>query len=137
METMTNVMTNPSMLDMINNFLATKGIYSLVLILMFLGMFGMIISNNYMKKMMAMNVMQVAVILFFLCFAQKTGGMIPILNGVTTDPSLYINPLPHALMLTAIVVSLGTTGVAIALLMRIRETYGSVEEDDILRRADR
>ncbi|MBP3626257.1 MAG: cation:proton antiporter subunit C [Peptococcaceae bacterium] len=125
------------MLDMINNFLATKGIYSLVLILMFLGMFGMIISNNYMKKMMAMNVMQVAVILFFLCFAQKTGGMIPILNGVTTDPNLYINPLPHALMLTAIVVSLGTTGVAIALLMRIKETYGSVEEDEILRRADR
>jgi len=137
METMTSVMTNPSMLDIINNFLATKGIYSLVLILMFLGMFGMIISNNYMKKMMAMNVMQVAVILFFLCFAQKTGGMIPILNGVTTDPSLYINPLPHALMLTAIVVSLGTTGVAIALLMRIKETYGSVEEDEILRRADR
>ena len=137
METMTSVMTNPSMLDMINDFLATKGIYSLVLILMFLGMFGMIISNNYMKKMMAMNVMQVAVILFFLCFAQKTGGMIPILNGVTTDPNLYINPLPHALMLTAIVVSLGTTGVAIALLMRIKETYGSVEEDEILRRADR
>ena len=126
-----------STLDVINNFLATKGIYSLVLILMFLGMFGMIISNNYMKKMMAMNVMQVAVILFFLCFAQKFGGMIPILNGVTTDPSLYINPLPHALMLTAIVVSLGTTGVAIALLMRIKETYGSVEEDEILRRADR
>ena len=137
METITSVMTNPSVLDVINNFLATKGIYSLVLILMFLGMFGMIISNNYMKKMMAMNVMQVAVILFFLCFAQKEGGMIPILNGITTDPSLYINPLPHALMLTAIVVSLGTTGVAIALLMRIRETYGSVEEDDILRRADR
>lgn len=137
METITSVMNNPSMLDIINNFLATKGIYSLVLILMFLGMFGMIISNNYMKKMMAMNVMQVAVILFFLCFAQKTGGMIPILNGITTDPSLYINPLPHALMLTAIVVSLGTTGVAIALLMRIKETYGSVEEDEILRRADR
>ena len=137
METITSVAANPTMLDLINNFLATKGIYSLVLILMFLGMFGMIIANNYMKKMMAMNVMQVAVILFFLCFAQKEGGMIPILNGITTDPNLYINPLPHALMLTAIVVSLGTTGVAIALLMRIKETYGSVEEDDILRRADR
>ena len=136
MELLTSAAT-PSILDMINNFLATKGIYSLVLILMFLGMFGMIIANNYMKKMMAMNVMQVAVILFFLCFAQKEGGMIPILNGITTDPNLYINPLPHALMLTAIVVSLGTTGVAIALLMRIKETYGSVEEDDILRRADR
>ena len=137
METITSVAANPTMLDLINNFLATKGIYSLVLILMFLGMFGMIIANNYMKKMMAMNVMHVAVSLFFLCFAQKEGGMIPILNGITTDPNLYINPLPHALMLTAIVVSLGTTGVAIALLMRIKETYGSVEEDDILRRADR
>ena len=126
-----------STLDVINNFLATKGIYSLVLILLFLGMYGMIVSNNYMKKMMAMNVMQVAVIFFFLCFAQKEGGMIPILDGITTNPDLYINPLPHALMLTAIVVSLGTTGVAIALLMRIKETYGSVEEDDILRRADR
>ena len=125
-----------STLDVINNFLATKGIYSLVLILLFLGMYGMIVSNNYMKKMMAMNVMQVAIIFFFLCFAQKEGGMIPILDGITTNPDLYINPLPHALMLTAIVVSLGTTGVAIALLMRIKETFGSVEEDEILRRAD-
>ena len=125
-----------STLDVINNFLATKGIYSLVLILLFLGMYGMIVSNNYMKKMMAMNVMQVAVIFFFLCFAQKEGGMIPILDGITTNPDLYINPLPHALMLTAIVVSLVTTGVAIALLMRIKETFGSVEEDEILRRAD-
>ncbi|MBQ1188639.1 MAG: cation:proton antiporter subunit C [Peptococcaceae bacterium] len=124
-------------MDVLNNFLATKGIYSLVLILLFLGMYGMIVSNNYMKKMMAMNVMQVAVIFFFLCFAQKEGGMIPILDGITTNPDLYINPLPHALMLTAIVVSLGTTGVAIALLMRIKETFGSVEEDEILGRADK
>ena len=130
-------MSDASTLDVINQFLATKGIYSLVLILLFLGLYGMIVSNNYMKKMMAMNVMQVAVIFFYLCFAQKEGGMIPILNGITTDPNLYINPLPHGLMLTAIVVSLGTTGVAIALLMRIKETYGSVEEDDVLRRADK
>lgn len=94
-------MSDAGMLDIINNFLATKGIYSLVLILLFLGLYGMITSNNYMKKMMAMNVMQVAVIFFYLCFAQKEGGMIPILDGITTDPALYINPLPHALMLTA------------------------------------
>ena len=130
-------MSDASTMDVINNFLATKGIYSLVLILLFLGLYGMIVSNNYMKKMMAMNVMQVAVIFFYLCFAQKDGGMIPILNGLTTDPNAYINPLPHALMLTAIVVSLGTTGVALALLMRIKETYGSVEEDVVLRRADK
>ena len=130
-------MSDASTMDVINNFLATKGIYSLVLILLFLGLYGMIVSNNYMKKMMAMNVMQVAVIFFYLCFAQKDGGMIPILNGITTDPNAYINPVPHALMLTAIVVSLGTTGVALALLMRIKEAYGSVEEDEVLRRADK
>ncbi len=124
-------------MEVLNEFLKTKGIYSLVMILFFLGVYGMVLSKNYMKKLMAMNVMQVAVIYFYLCFAQKDGGMIPILNGATTDPNAYINPLPHGLMLTAIVVSLGTTGVAIALLMRIKEIYGSVEEVEVLRRASK
>ena len=121
----------------LNEFLTTKGLYTLVMILFFLGVYGMVLSKNYMKKLMAMNVMQVAVIYFYLCFAQKDGAMIPIQNGITTDPSMYINPLPHGLMLTAIVVSLGTTGVAIALLMRIKEIYGSVEEVEVLRRASK
>lgn len=120
------------MLETVNAFLASRGIYCLVFILFFLAVYGMITCKNYMKKMMCMNVMQVAVILFFLCFAQKTGGIIPILDGVTEEAAGYLNPVPHALMLTAIVVSLGTTGVALALLMRMTEEYGSVEEDDIL-----
>ena len=124
-------------MDVLNEFLTTKGLYTLVMILFFLGVYGMVLSKNYMKKLMAMNVMQVAVIYFYLCFAQKDGAMIPIQNGITTDPSMYINPLPHGLMLTAIVVSLGTTGVAIALLMRIKEIYGSVEEVEVLRRASK
>ena len=124
-------------MDVLNEFLKTKGLYTLVMILFFLGVYGMVLSKNYMKKLMAMNVMQVAVIYFCLCFAQKDGAMIPIQNGITTDPSMYINPLPHGLMLTAIVVSLGTTGVAIALLMRIKEIYGSVEEVEVLRRASK
>ena len=122
-------------MDVLNEFLKTRGIYSLVMVLFFLGVYGMVLSKNYMKKLMAMNVMQVAVIYFYLCFAQKDGAMIPIQNGLTTHPDAYINPLPHGLMLTAIVVSLGTTGVAIALLMRIKEIYGSVEEKEVLRRA--
>ncbi|MGM9562359.1 MAG: sodium:proton antiporter [Phascolarctobacterium sp.] len=125
------------MMEVLNEFLKTKGIYSLVMILFFLGVYGMVLSKNYMKKLMAMNVMQVAVIFFYLCFAQKDGAMIPIQNSITTDPNAYINPLPHGLMLTAIVVSLGTTGVAIALLMRIKEIYGSVEEVEVLRRASK
>lgn len=124
-------------MDVLNEFLKTKGLYTLVMILFFLGVYGMVLSKNYMKKLMAMNVMQVAVIYFYLCFAQKDGAMIPIQNGITTDTSMYINPLPHGLMLTAIVVSLGTTGVAIALLMRIKEIYGSVEEVEVLRRASK
>lgn len=124
-------------MEALNEVLKTKVIYSLVMILFFLGVYGMVLSKNYMKKLMAMNVMQVAVIYFYLCFAEKEGGMIPILNGQTTDPNMYINPLPHGLMLTAIVVSLGTTGVALALLMRIKELYGSVEEVEVLRRASK
>lgn len=124
------------MIDILNAFLAQRGIYCLIFILFFLGIFGMITCKNYMKKMMCMNVMQIAVILFFLAFAQKAGAMIPVLDeaDAVTEAVEYVNPLPHALMLTAIVVSLGTTGVALALLMRLKESYGSVEEDEILRR---
>lgn len=127
-------MNNAGLFTVLNDFLATKGIYTLVLILFFLGMFGMITCKNYLKKIMAMNIMQVAVIFFFLCFAQKDGGMIPVLMEGVSDAASYINPLPHALMLTAIVVSLGTTGVALALLMRMKDRYGTVEERDLLRR---
>ena len=76
-------------------------------------------------------------IFFYLCLAQKEGGMIPIFDPNVPDAASYINPLPHCLMLTAIVVSLGTTGVAIALLMRIKEVYGSVEEVEVIRRASK
>ena len=124
-------------MEVLNEFLKTKGIYSLVMILLFLCSYGMVLAKNYMKKLMAMNVMQVAVIYFYLCFAQKDGAMVPVLDGITNNPNAYINPLPHGLMLTAIVVSLGTTGVALALLMRIKEIYGSVEEVEVLRRASK
>lgn len=124
-------------MEALNDFLARRGIYTLVMILFFLGVYGMVLSKNYMKKLMSMNVMQVAVIFFFLCFAQKEGATVPILVPGNVNPADYINPLPHALMLTAIVVSMGTTGVALALLMRIKGFYGSVEERDVLRRASK
>ena len=74
----------------LNEFLQTKGIYTLVMILFFLGVYGMVLSKNYMKKLMAMNVMQVAVIFFYLCLAQKEGGMIPIFDPNVPDASSYI-----------------------------------------------
>jgi len=122
---------------MIEAFLASKGIYMLTLILLSLGIAGIIVSNNYMKKLICMNIMQVAVIFFFLCFGQKNGGTIPVAVDGAVKASEYINPLPHGLMLTAIVVSLGTTGVGLALLLRIKEKYGTIEEDDLLKRERR
>ncbi|MFZ7104895.1 MAG: sodium:proton antiporter [Peptococcaceae bacterium] len=122
---------------MIQEFLSGSLIYWLIIILFLLGIYGILDNNNYMKKLMAMNIMQVAVILFFLVLGQKVGGTLPIMIGHDTNVEHYINPLPHALMLTAIVVSLSTTGVALALLMRIQNRYGDIEEDDILRRMNK
>jgi multicomponent Na+:H+ antiporter subunit C len=108
--------------------------YWLAAILLLIGLQGMLMRRNLVKKLMAMNVMQVAVIMFFISLAMKTGGTAPIeLSGVT-DVDAYINPLPHALMLTAIVVGVSTTGVALALLIRIYRYYGTLEESELLER---
>lgn len=125
------------MMTQINGLLASKGIYFLTLLLLLLGVYGMVSCKNYMKKLICMNIMQVAVIFFYLCFAQKKGGTIPVALDTIVNADKYVNPIPHGLMLTAIVVSLGTTGVGLALLTRINEKYGSIEEDDIIRRENR
>ncbi len=106
--------------------------YWLAALLFLIGLHGMLVRSNLIKKLMAMNVMQVAVIMFFISLAMKTGGTAPIERpGVSAT---YINPLPHALMLTAIVVGVSTTGVALALLVRIYRYYGTLEEPEILER---
>jgi multicomponent Na+:H+ antiporter subunit C len=112
--------------------------YWLATLLLLIGLHGMLIRPNLVKKLMAMNVMQVAVIMFFISLAVKTGGTAPIERHsdrhTTPQVAAYINPLPHALMLTAIVVGVSTTGVALALLIRIYRHYGTLEEPEILER---
>lgn len=115
----------------LETFLSEKGIYAMTFILMGLGIFGMISCGNYMKKIMCMNIMQVSIIFFFLALGQKEHATLPVIVENVLGADAYINPLPHALMLTAIVVSLGTTGVALALLMKIKEIYGTIEEEEI------
>lgn len=119
------------MIERLEFFLADRGIYMLTLILMAVGVYGMISCGNYMKKLICMNIMQVAIIFFFLTFGQKDQTTLPVLLEDVFGSDSYINPLPHALMLTAIVVSLGTTGVGLALLMKIKEIYGTIEEEEI------
>ena len=115
----------------LETFLSEKGLYAMTFILMGLGIFGMISCGNYMKKIMCMNIMQVSIIFFFLALGQKEHATLPVIVENVLGADAYINPLPHALMLTAIVVSLGTTGVALALLMKIKEIYGTIEEEEI------
>lgn len=119
------------LIEKLEYFLADRGIYMLALILFGISIYGMIVCGNYLKKLMCMNMMQVAIIFFFLTFGQKEGATLPVAMNQISSVDAYINPLPHALMLTAIVVSLGTTGVGLALLMRIKEIYGTIEEDEI------
>lgn len=121
-------------MTIINSFLASKGLYLLTFILLGLGLTGIIVCNNYMKKLMCMNIMQVANIFFFLCLGQKAGGTIPVALSSIIHAKEYINPLPHGLMLTAIVVSLGTTGVGLALLTRVWDRFGTINEHEVIKR---
>ncbi|MBR5315414.1 MAG: cation:proton antiporter subunit C [Firmicutes bacterium] len=123
-------------MEQLTAFLAEQGIFMLTIMLFFLGVFGIASCGNYMKKLICVNIMQVAVIFFFLCLGQKTNGTIPVAVEHLISSTDYVNPLPHALMLTAIVVSLGTTGVGLALLMRIKDKYGTMEEEEIIKKED-
>jgi len=118
-------------------FLSQHLVYWLIIILFMLGPFGMVFGNNLIKKLMAMNIMQVSVIIFFLALGQKDHATIPIEVPGVYEIASYINPLPHALMLTAIVVSLATTGVALAILTMIKRKYKSLEENEMFWRTNR
>jgi len=101
--------------------------------LVLIGIYGMFGRPNLMRKLMAMNILQVGVIFFFISLSFKKGGSPPIVDpGI--ENAIYTNPLPHALMLTAIVVSVATTGVALALLIRVRRKFGTIEEPEIIKR---
>ena len=116
-------------------FFVSKFNYWIYVVLILIGFYGMMAKNNLMKKLIGMTIFQWSIILFYVSIGSKKGGTVPIV-----DPSLhpavravdYINPLPHVLMLTAIVVGVATTGIALALLILVYRTYGTLEEDEIL-----
>ncbi len=117
------------------NFLSTL-IYGLIVVMFLLGFYGIMTKNNLIKKLIAMNIMQISIIFFFITLGLKLDATIPVELPGVVNVDAYINPLPHALMLTAIVVSLSTTGVALALMIRIKNFLNTIEEDEILRRME-
>jgi len=106
-------------------------------VLMMIGFYAMTGKTNLVKKLVGMNIFQWSIILFFVSMGAKRGATIPIVEGghgehLVLEAARYVNPLPHVLMLTAIVVGVATTGVALALLLRIHKGYGTLEEDELL-----
>lgn len=111
-------------------FIAGKYNYWIYVALMMIGFYAMIAKGNLIKKIIGMNVFQTAVFLFYISIAKVREGTAPILWDRTV---LYDNPVPHVLILTAIVVSVSTTAVAPALIILIYREFGTMEEDEILR----
>jgi len=106
------------------------GLYNdfVAIFLMMAGFYVVIAQGNLVKKLVGLGLFQTSVFIFYISMGKVAGGHAPILaEGIT----VYSNPLPHVLILTAIVVGVATTAVGLALVVRINEAYGSVEEEDI------
>jgi len=108
----------------------TLGLYNywIVIFLMMVGLYIVIAHPNLIKKIVGLNIFQTSVFILYISMGKVKGGAAPILDDAVT---VYSNPLPHVLILTAIVVGVSTTALALALIVRINEAYGSVEEDEI------
>ncbi len=107
--------------------------YWIVIILMMIGFYALIARGNLVKKVVGLNVFQASVFLLFISMGKVTGGTAPILDEAF---ELYSNPLPHVLILTAIVVGIATTALGLALIVRIKEAYGTIEDDELERLDD-
>ena len=103
--------------------------YWIVFILMMIGLFLVIGRKNFLKKIVGLTIFQTSVFLLYITFGKIKGGTPPILNNAVD--TVYSNPLPHVLILTAIVVGVATTALGLSLVLRINSEYGSIEEDEI------
>ncbi len=110
-------------------FVAGHANYWLFIVLMMTGFYVVVSRGNLVKKIVGLNVFQTSVFMLYISMGKISGGTAPI----TTDnpQEIYSNPLPHVLILTAIVVGVATTALGLALIVRIREAYETIEEDNI------
>jgi multicomponent Na+:H+ antiporter subunit C len=110
-------------------------VYVLVLILLAIGLYGMLAKRNLAKKVIGMTIFQTAIYLFFIEGSVKADATIPIIDpALGPDPAMYVNPLPHLLILTAIVVGVGVAGVALAFLIVIYRRNETLDEEEVIRR---
>jgi len=106
--------------------------YFVVIILMMSGLYIVIASPNLVKKIIGLNIFQASVFILYISMGKIFGGTAPIIEANKT--LVYSNPLPHVLILTAIVVGVATTALGLALIIRIRHAYGTIEESEIMKK---
>lgn len=111
-----------------NTYLIGHINYWLIIMLMMVGLYTLMSRSNLLKKLAGLSIFQTAVILFYVSLGKLDEGTAPIIDAKFSQ---YANPLPQVLMLTAIVVGVATMALGFALVVRIKEAYGSIEEDDI------
>ena len=105
--------------------------YWVFAIVLMIGFYAVIAKRNLIKKLIGLSIFQAAVFLLYITMGKVDGGTAPIYqDGI----NLYSNPLPQVLILTAIVVGISTTALGLGIVVRIKEEYGSIEEDEIQRR---
>ncbi len=111
----------------------SRYVYFMIVVLLAIGIYGMLGKRNLLKKLIGMNIFQTAIFLFFIEGATKTGGSVPVIDEMLgMEAAKYINPLPHVLILTGIVVGLSLTGVALAFLLRIYKAYKTLDDKAIM-----
>jgi multicomponent Na+:H+ antiporter subunit C len=111
----------------------SRYVYFMVVILLAIGLYGMLGKRNLLKKLIGMNIFQTAIFLFFIEGAVKKGGTVPVIDeSIGTAAAQYINPLPHVLILTGIVVGLSLTGAALAFLLIIYRAYKTLDDQAII-----
>ena len=108
-----------------------RGLYNywIVIALMMAGLYAVMARSNLVKKVVGLNIFQSSVFLFYISMAKIEGATAPIL--IDDPDAVYSNPLPHVLILTAIVVSVATTALGLALIVRIREAFGTIEDAEL------
>ncbi|NQV60520.1 MAG: cation:proton antiporter subunit C [Alphaproteobacteria bacterium] len=102
--------------------------YWIAIFLMMAGFYTVVARGNLIKKLVGLNIFQTSVFLLYITMGKVTNGTAPILDDRF---QVYSNPIPHVLILTAIVVGIATTALGLALVVRIRESYGTIEEDEL------
>lgn len=111
------------------NFVIDHYHYWVIIFLMMTGLYVVMAKENLIKKIIGLSIFQVSVIMLYVSMGKILGATPPILTG--KEGEVYSNPLPHVLMLTAIVVGVATLAVALALVVRINEAFGTIEDDEI------